>query len=151
MDDLEDMLADGNVGGPKGIKPRAAAAPKTQMKPSVLDELDDLDGFEGGERENFEGGESEDDLDDLWGGPKQAKPVSSQKRRVPSANQQQRFDASLGRGGPSPIRGPSRKGVQANDNAGLSDVENFLCEAYNLILRDQFLGFPVTMANIFNN
>jgi len=30
-------------------------------------------------------------------------------------------------------------------------VENLLCEAYNLILRDQFLGFPVTMANIFNN
>lgn len=28
MDDLEDMLAEGNVGGPKGVKPRANA-PKT--------------------------------------------------------------------------------------------------------------------------
>ena len=57
----------------------------------------------------------------------------------------------MGRGGPSPIRGASRKGVSAKENTGLSDVENLLCEAYNLILRDQFLGFPVTMANIFNN
>ena len=36
-------------------------------------------------------------------------------------------------------------------NTGLSDVETLLCESFNLILRDQFLGFPVTMANIFNN
>ena len=43
-----------------------------------------------------------------------------------------------------------QKGKQEK-KTGLSEVENFLCEAYNLILRDQFLGFPVTMANIFNN
>ena len=33
----------------------------------------------------------------------------------------------------------------------MTDVENLCCEAYNLILRDQFLGFPVTISNIFNN
>ena len=43
-----------------------------------------------------------------------------------------------------------QKGKQEK-KTGLAEVENFLCEAYNLILRDQFLGFPVTMANIFNN
>lgn len=41
--------------------------------------------------------------------------------------------------------------LKKEKNTGLTDVENLLCEAFNLILRDQFLGFPVTMSNIFNN
>ena len=91
--------------------------------------------------------QAEEDIDDLWGGPKQQNVVPmSQKARIPSAQQPMiNLDNSMGR------TANAFNKLKKDKNTGLSDVENLLCEAFNLILRDQFLGFPVTMANIFNN
>ena len=70
----------------------------------------------------------------------------SAKARLPSAQQVPiNLDNSMGR------TANAFNKLKKEKNTGLSDVENLLCEAFNLILRDQFLGFPVTMANIFNN
>ena len=90
----------------------------------------------------------EEDIDDLWGGSNKASVIpASQKSRIPSAQAAPlNLDNSMGR-----TANAFKPSGKQDKKDGLSEVENFLCEAYNLILRDQFLGFPVTMANIFNN
>ena len=112
-----------------------------------------LDGLGGGKKINNNQiskrvvPQDEEDLDDLWGGSKPAVVPMSQKARIPSAHQPKlNLDNSMGR-----TANAFKQAGKQEKKTGLSEVENFLCEAYNLILRDQFLGFPVTMANIFNN
>ena len=157
LDDLEDMLQDTNIGIGKSSASGNRKGTFQSAKPAGgLDDLEDLDdmldglgnqGYRkpGNKPKNVipaaRAGSPDEDIDDLWGGAKVNKspihPVNQQPR-IPSASNKG-FEASIKRQRPSNTnQTPTLLGAggRPGKKTGLTDVENLLCEAYNLILRD---------------
>ena len=83
MEDLEDMLSGGNVGGAKKANNYRSGGQKNAKPTGQLDDLDDLDDMLDGLGGNGYQKKAKptkpqsdvEDIDDLWGGPKPTKPI----------------------------------------------------------------------------